>query len=281
MYDMDIKRNLDEYNIRKESIMKLIENEQVIERNRKSELLRKVIEETKPKIGKTKREDIYLPMPTHEKVLENKNINIKSYGAIMLQSNWGGKFLNAEDRFIYNEKLNQITNEVAEELKISTRVLKTHISKLRKCNIKILEPCKTVSGDLFYRLNYSTDLKYYTLINEKALKKLINAYSENTLRIYLVLLYKCFVNINSNGELIYKEMELKQSYICEKIGLKPSSRKKVTDCVDALVGGGFIKVRLEYKTEYENKNGNVLAYPIVKYFYSISNEYLKSKIKKR
>lgn len=271
--------NYEEFQSEKKSILNEIAVEKEKEAQRKKQQLKEIIELTTYKKGEKKKKEVYLPMPTHHKVLTNKNINIKTYGAIMLESNFGGNFLNDCDRYIYTDKLDKVVSEVAQDLKISTRTLKTHISKLKKCDIKILEPCITPKGDLFYKLNYAHDYKNYILIRDKALRKLVNAYNENALRIYLILLYKCFNNFD-NDTINYKEVELTQEYLCEKIGLKNSSRKVLTDCVEALVCGGFIKVRLEYKTNYENKSGGILNYPISKYYYSLSNDYLKSKIKK-
>lgn len=239
-------------------------------------LSQEVIKNTSYRKNKKNKEIIHLPMPTKAEVLKNKNISIRTYGAMMLESNWGGKFLNPDDRYIYADKLDEIVKDISKEFKVSERTIKNYITKLRKCNVNILEAMPNKKGELIYKLNYSDEnFKNYTLIHDKALRKLVNAYSENTLRIYLVLLYKCFDEFKDENTIIYKECELTQEYLCEKVGLKTNSRKIVSDCVEALAKGGFIKVRVEHKTNYENKNGELLNYPISKYFYNIDNNYNK------
>ncbi|MGL5711540.1 MAG: hypothetical protein ACRCX2_00855, partial [Paraclostridium sp.] len=161
--------------------------------------------------------------------------------------------------------------------KVSTRTIKKYIKALSKCSMNILEPVKNFDDEVFYKINYSVDEKYYTLIHDVALRKLINAYSENSLKTYLVILYTCYLNNdkNKNGEIIYQEKHIDQNYLCEKIGLKTTSRKLITDCIEALAKGGFIKVRLEYAMHSSIKDGEVITKPISRYFYTPSMDYLK------
>lgn len=239
-------------------------------------LTQEVIENTTYKNGYKKKEVVFLPMPTKAQVLKNKDISIRTYGAVMLESNWGGKILNPDDRYIYADKLDEVIKDISKEFKLSERTLKRYITKLRKCNVNILEAMPNAKGELIYKLNYSDEnFKNYILIHDKALRKLVNAYSENTLRIYLILLYKCFDEFKDENTITYKECEMTQEYLCQKIGLKANSRKIIADCIEALARGGFIKIRVEYKTNYETKNKELLNYPIAKYFYNISKDYLK------
>ena len=92
-------------------------------------LLNEVIKATTYKKGEINKEVVRLPMPTSNKVIANKKINLKTYGSIMLHSKWGGTFLNEDNRYIYNDYINEKCEEIAKDCQISKRTLKNHIAK--------------------------------------------------------------------------------------------------------------------------------------------------------
>lgn len=263
---------------------KLIYQEIQLEAQREAERLKKlreaIIEATTYKKGEVKKEVFKLPMPTSKNFLSNKNVNVKTYGAIMLKSNWGGTFRNPNERYLYKDKFDEVIKEITEELNISQSTIKRHINKLKRCELQVInekykfytiELWKTASDELVYKLNYGTyndntgNLENFVTITNIALRKLVNAYSENSLRIYLFLLYKCYKG----------EAYIKQEEICEAIGLSYKTRKVVTDCVEALIKGGFISVRNDYSVNTrKNKNGDTVEHIIPNYFYSLSDDYL-------
>ncbi len=250
---------------------KLIYEQMKEEASYRQRLLKEVIEATTYKKGNITKEVFKLPMPISKDFLDNKNVNVKTYGAIMLNSNWGGKFLNPTDRYLYKDKFDEVIKQITEELSISQSTIKRHINKLKKCNIKAIELTKTSNNELVYRLNYgvfneeSGNLESFVTITNIALRQLVNAYSENSLRIYLFLLSKCYKG----------EAYIKQEEICQAIGLSYKTRKVVTDCVEALIKGGFIKVKNNFNVHTRvNKQGQTVEHIIPNYFYSLSDDYL-------
>ena len=250
---------------------KLIYDQMKEEASYRQRLLKEVIEATTYKKGNITKEVFKLPMPISKDFLDNKNVNVKTYGAIMLNSNWGGKFLNPSDRYLYKDKFDEVIKQITEELSISQSTIKRHINKLKKCNIKAIELTKTSNNELVYRLNYgvfneeSGNLESFVTITNIALRQLVNAYSENSLRIYLFLLSKCYKG----------EAYIKQEEICQAIGLSYKTRKVVTDCVEALIKGGFIKVKNNFNVHTRvNKQGQTVEHIIPNYFYSLSDDYL-------
>ena len=250
---------------------KLILDKEKEEASRRKELLRQVIEATTYKKGQVTKEVFKLPMPSSKDFLNSKNVNVKTYGAIMLKSNWGGKFLNPTDRYLYKDKFDEVIKEVTQELNISQSTIKRHINKLKKCDIKAIELTKTSNNELVYRLNYGVfnedtgSFKDFITITNVALRQLVNAYSENSLRIYLFLLSKCYKG----------EAYIKQEEICQAIGISYKTRKVVTDCVEALIKGGFIKVKNNFNVNTRvNKKGEVVEHIIPNYYYSLSEDYL-------
>ena len=250
---------------------KLIYDQMKEEASYRQRLLKEVIEATTYKKGNITKEVFKLPMPISKDFLDNKNVNVKTYGAIMLNSNWGGKFLNPSDRYLYKDKFDEVIKQITEELSISQSTIKRHINKLKKCNIKAIELTKTSNNELVYRLNYgvfneeSGNLESFVTITNIALRQLVNANSENSLRIYLFLLSKCYKG----------EAYIKQEEICQAIGLSYKTRKVVTDCVEALIKGGFIKVKNNFNVHTRvNKQGQTVEHIIPNYFYSLSDDYL-------
>lgn len=261
----------EKYDFNKEK--EIIAEEARLEKARKKQLFNELVEATTYKKGEITKEVFKLPMPTDKSFLSDKNVNVKTYGAIILESNWGGTFLNPTDRYLYKDKWNEAIKKASQELKISESTIKRHINKLKNCNIKAIE-LTNVNGKLVYKLNYSTfnqntgkKSNYVTLTNV-ALRKLVNAHSEYSMRIYLFLLYKCH----------FGEKLIKQNEICEAIGISPKSRKIVTDCIEALEYCGFISVSVDFKIhEKTNEDGKIIEHTIPNYYYSLSDRYLESK----
>ena len=97
----------------------------------------------------------------------------------------------------------------------------------------------------------------YVLIDNIALRKLVNAYSDYPLRIYLYMLYA----------LKKGEKKINQKTLCEVVGLASNTRYVISDSVDALINGGFIKVRCEYENNIIVKNGVEVEHNTPNYYY--------------
>ena len=93
---------------------KLIYEQMKEEASYRQRLLKEVIEATTYKKGNITKEVFKLPMPISKDFLDNKNVNVKTYGAIMLNSNWGGKFLNPSDRYLYKVKFDEVIKQITE-----------------------------------------------------------------------------------------------------------------------------------------------------------------------
>lgn len=235
------------------------------------------IEDNKVIQKKPAKEVFCLPMPSSNEILKNRKIDLRTYGSIMLQSNWGGNYRNKNNRFIYKEKLDSKLKEISQEIKISESKLKKDIIKLRKCNvdgdIKLIELTKDNKGNPVYILNYGIKcdvtevLKQYVTINNVALKILKNFTNDNMIRIYLILLYRL-----RNGETC-----LTQEEICDKMGFSYKSRKVISDCLNSLEKLGFIDIRQGYKEIVATKkDGLNYAQMIPKFYYKLSDRYLES-----
>ena len=216
-------------------------------------------------------------MPTSKEFLSKRGLNIKIYGYLMLNSNWGGKYANCKDRYLYKDKWDEVIKNACEDLNISQSTIKRHINKLKANDIKAIVLTK-VDNKLVYKLNYGSFntetglIDKFVLIDNIALRKLVNAYSDYPLRIYLYMLYTL-----RNGE-----KRITQKTLCEVVGLSNNTRYVISDSVDALIDGGFINVRCEYENNLIMKNGVEVEHNTLNYYYSLCSDYLKdSKSKKR
>lgn len=232
------------------------------------------------KSGIINKEVFKLPMPSSNEILKDKKLDLRVYGLLMLESNWGGEILNKYDRYMYKEKFDNSIIKICKEISVSERKVKTDINKLKKCNvdndIKAIQISTTNNRDIIYKLNYGVhteckdEIKFekFVTITNVALRILINFTNDRVLRIYLFLLYKC-----------YKEEKcITQEEICDKIGLSYNSRRLVGDALDGLYKLGFIDIRNCSKSIIlENKQGFEYEQLIPKLYYSLSENYLNPK----
>lgn len=267
----------EEFQKSKEYYQKELEEEIIREKERLKETLQYIAHTYSYKKGEITKEVFKLPMPTSKEFLSKKGLNTKIYGYLMLNSNWGGKYANANDRYLYKDKWDEVIKNACEDLNISQSTIKRHINKLKANDIKAIALTK-VDGKLVYKLNYGSFnhetglIDKYVLIDNIALRKLINAYTDYPLRIYLYMLYTL-----RNGE-----KQITQKTLCEVVGLSNNTRYVISDCIDALIDGGFINVRCEYGNKIIEKNGISEEHTVPNYYYSLSDDYLlDSKSKKR
>lgn len=262
--------------------MNEINSEKELIKQRKQEL-KNLIEASKPKKKADKKEFYGLPITSQDCILSNKTIPFKTYSSIILKSNWGGCLLNNYDRYIYENSLLKSIDEICAICNISKKTFKRHLNLLKKCDIGLIDTLIAPNGELVYKLKYACDkgLNFVTIDNI-ALRKLCIAYSEYALRLYVVFKYMC-VDITKNPKtnkyvVTNKETHLTQEWLCKKIGIKHSYRTIITECVDALVSGGFIKVRKEYKySKSHDENRNEFLNKVPYLSYSLSDEYLKKR----
>jgi hypothetical protein len=267
----------EEFQKAKEYYQKEYEEANIKEKEELKETLRYIAHNYSYKKGEITKEVFNLPMPTSKEFLSKRGLNIKIYGYLMLNSNWGGKYANCKDRYLYKDKWDEVIKNACEDLNISQSTIKRHINKLKANDIKAIVLTK-VDNKLVYKLNYGSFntetglIDKFVLIDNIALRKLVNAYSDYPLRIYLYMLYTL-----RNGE-----KRITQKTLCEVVGLSNNTRYVISDSVDALIDGGFINVRCEYENNLIMKNGVEVEHNTLNYYYSLCSDYLKdSKSKKR
>lgn len=195
---------------------------------------------------------VKLPINTNEKYMQNKKCDYKVLAIMTLYSNFTPmdeqeKSGNYEQyRYVYKNKIIEFTDEIE---KLSQKKINTIIRSMRALsnigNGELVTACKNEAGEIYYTINYAngtTGNKFVT-IDSDMLRALVNAFSSNTIKVYVFLKYMC-----RDGE-----KKITRSYIAKNIGFATSSDslKIISDCTKALCGGGFINKRKVYKNEGE------------------------------
>ena len=188
-----------------------------------------------------------VPLPTSNDILTNRSISLRTYATLMLISNWGGKVLNENTRYLYDNKVQKHIDFILDLLKITKATFNSHIKRLSAKNVSIFTP-KMINDSLVYMLKpKDTNKKNFVLVNSNLLLKLIADYDETCLRVFLVLLYTC-------------KDETKQvthEWLCKRIGKSTNSRRLISNALNKLHEGGFIfifKDRVIHKVFYPETN---------------------------
>lgn len=188
---------------------------------------------------------LMLPMSTKDDIIQDKKFPYKLYAKITLESNRNEV---EEHRYIKNSKLK--SDEMKEQLKaigISESTFKRQMNKLRKYT-DVIELVQLEDG-VAYKIKYKDcDNRNYVLVNAEKLRIIINSCNDTCLKIYMVLLYTC------NNE---TETQVTQEWLLNKVGLSKSSRQVIHDCL-YMLDKKVILVRSEVvMNESINKNGEV------------------------
>lgn len=204
-----------------------------------------------PKKGVITKEVWDVPMPSAKKYMQNKKLDYQFLGAVMLQSNYGGKVNNSmKERFIYKNKLYSIKDgekipTIASELGISRATFFKKVKRLIDVDMGLVEVGHNEDGEIFYKINYATDNKHYVTIPSDILEYLVKCTNSNILKFYILFLYNLTEPIfNELGDFVGTKRIRKQmtyEYLVLNCGLSPSrSRKDIHMWIDLLVSVGLL-----------------------------------------
>lgn len=205
-------------------------------------------------------------MPSHFDYLGNDNVDMKVYGAMMLNSNHGGKANNQYgERYLYMNKLKDIKgfDDEGNRIKIkglSESTLKRHIVKLRKVKIGESDPLITVENTpngIVYKLNYATTVKdqhgentkdrYFVEIPSDIMNDLVITSKDGVIKTYILL--NVLLKDHPEGK------EIQREYIASIIGVEDEGTisKYTTD----LVKKGLIYKEERRSTDYDQKKDKI------------------------
>lgn len=208
-------------------------------------------EENTPQKGVITKEIWDVPIPTHKKIMMS-DLDYQFLGSVILNSNYGGKANNMYgERFIYKDKLWALDDDenipkIAAELKISLSTFKRKVKALLNADLGVVEICINEGGDVFYKIKYATDYKYFITIKSDMLEMLISSTNSNIIKLYSLMCYNLTEAVQKeDGSYEYKHIrkQMTYEYMAENIGLKKgTNRKRFKTMLDSLALLGFIKI---------------------------------------
>lgn len=208
-----------------------------------------------------------VPIPSNKDILTNKNVDMIHLGAVLLDSNYGGSN-NMNSRYIYKAKLwnnkLEVTNEdgttevidlyegkdklpvIAHKLGMSLATFRRRLKALLDTKLGLFEVGINADGEVFYKINYAKDNKYYVTIPSDVLEYLITVCNSNMIKFYILFKYNLTKVIKDDkGNFVRTENIRKQmtyDYLLENIGYSAKlNRKKVAIMIDGLISLGLIK----------------------------------------
>lgn len=224
-----------------------IEREKTETKNR----LEQWVEENTPKKGIITKEIWDVPIPTHKDIMMS-DLDYQFLAKILLDSNNGGKANNMYgERFIYKNKLWALDDEenvpkIAKDLKISESTFKRRIKTLLNVKLGIVEIGNNAEGEIFYKIKYDTDGRYFITIKSDMLEELITSTNSNMIKLYSLMWYNLTESEKvEDGKYKYKYIrkQMTYDYMLEQIGYAKSlNRNKVKTMLNSLRKLGFIKI---------------------------------------
>ena len=211
----------------------LLVKEVELQKLEEKEALEKSISEITPAVGVVKVDDVKLPINTGPNVLHVK-FPYKEYAYITLESNFDQQDnKHNKERYIYDNKLNFA--EIAKALGGTRQTISKNIKKLEEKGVLVKDPI----NPKVYKIRYTFEGKGdYITIHKDILQKLADLYKSDVIALYCWL---C-VNLRTGKKVLTRE------FICEGIGLKPTSRNldKISSITTSLENEGLIGKEIEY-----------------------------------
>lgn len=211
-----------------------------------------IIDKDTVAIGMSKDNIIRFPISTDEKNMKDKKCDYNTYGLMTLFS----KYTKGEDhRYITEDDLILNQSKIEEYSKNKFDTVKRNIKKLAKLESSLVV-AKIINGKTTYIINYKNkDGRKYVTIEEEILKTLLNDLKSSTIKVYMLLKYRCKTKTFTR---IIKES------INNNIGLNSDSgknKKELNKTLDLLRDIDLIEKYT--KTEkIQNKNGKIVYTPV-------------------
>lgn len=223
-----------------------------------------------------------VPMPTRKEFISNKSVDYRILGGLMLNSNSNAQldFLGLNDRgrrYIMGNKMDKVIEDIAGSIinprtkkPLSKSMVQKHIRILRKLGAREFS-IGNWNGKLYYNLQFGEvdeetgQLKggdFVTVSSEK-LRALVNGFSSNSIKLYTILLWKCWDNKNQ----CFKPTHVPYETLMNELGI--NDKTAMHDCIWALEDK-FITIETVKRHEHIlDNNGEVRSVPRAYNYYNI------------
>lgn len=211
-----------------------------------------------------------VPMPTRKEFISNKTVDYRILGGLMLNSNSNAQldFLGLNDRgrrYIMGHKMDSVIEDIAGSIinprtkkPMTKSAVQKHIRTLKKLGAREFS-IGNWEGKLYYNLQFAEvdeetgQLKggdFVTVSSEK-LRALVNGFSSNSIKLYTILLWKCWDSQNQ----CFKPTHVPYETLMTELGI--NDKTAMHDCLWALEDK-FITITKEVRREHIfDNNGEV------------------------
>ena len=204
-----------------------------------------------PKIETVAGETYNLPVPTFSSVMKNKDINLRTFCALLLISNHHlSDTINEEHRYLYHEKLQSYKNYILSLLNVTYPTFQKSLKTLCRKDFNLVVPKSVAEGELVYLL-YSKDSneKNYALISNDILEKLVKNHNSLEIKLYFKIKVMNY----------FKKHKLTQNWLCNEVGYSTNSKNAIAKALNNLQSSGLITIvkKKTVNNDYDGKNFKV------------------------
>lgn len=223
----------------------------------------------------TNNNDGWCEIVSHEALRKSKYFNAYAIGVAI--SNFNQEKQDFRN-YIYKNELKQRIAEFLEEEKEefpdgkipAVRTVEKLLTELLKCGIP-LESIKIINtpNGVAYKLRNRVDNHWYIKLPYRQLRELVVATNRNMLKLFVVLKYTC-------NEDCKTFTTIDRKYLAREIGLSENAHKNldaISTMLIALAKLGYIEIRQETRTDYDEEAGREIGKKINSYRLRSLEEY--------
>lgn len=223
----------------------------------------------------TNNNDGWCEIVSHEALRKSKYFNAYAIGVAV--SNFNQEKQDFRN-YIYKNELKQRIAEFLEEEKEefpdgkipAVRTVEKLLTELLKCGIplELIKIINTPNG-VAYKLRNRVDNHWYIKLPYRQLRELVVATNRNMLKLFVVLKYTC-------NEDCKTFTTIDRKYLAREIGLSENAHKNldaISTMLIALAKLGYIEIRQETRTDYDEEVGREIGKKINSYRLRSLEEY--------
>lgn len=221
------------------------------------------------------KEEGWCEIVSHEALRKSKYFNAYAMGVAVSNFNQEKQDFRS---YIYKNELKQRITEFLEAEKEefpdgkipAVRTVEKLLTELLKCGIP-LESIKIINtpNGVAYKLRNRVDNHWYIKLPYRQLKELVVATNRNMLKLFVVLKYTC-------NEDCKTFTTIDRKYLAREIGLSENAHKNldaISTMLIALAKLGYIEIRQETRTDYDEEAGREIGKKINSYRLRSLEEY--------
>lgn len=220
------------------------------------------------------KDDVYFMLPSHNDVMQDKTFPYNTYAMLTINSKFNQNNKDEYKNYLYKSDIKKDIGDFLEEAKKdfpdgkipAMKTVEKHIKTLLACDLPLVKIENSPNG-VVYKLKADIDGKYYVRIPYIQVRELIVATNKSMLKLFVLLTYMCDTES-------YTKIDRK--FLARQLGLTDNSHK-ILDGISTMTNSlrklGFIDIRQEIKTEYDEETKKIKTKTINAYRLTTLDEY--------